>query len=78
MVGWTPGEYAHAAAFPERLPDIMGARPDGPAVDALVHHASSGVVGAIEILVATNVLDDTERSIAVLHAATAPWWLTYG
>jgi len=70
--------YAHAAAFPEKLPDIMGARPDGPAVDVLVHHASNGVVGAIEVLVATDVLDDTDRSIAVLHAATAPWWLTYG
>lgn len=70
--------YGHAAAFPEKLPDIMGRRPDSSEVAVLVNHASNGVVGALEVLVVTDLLDDVERSIEVLHAATAPWWLTYG
>lgn len=70
--------YAHATAFPEKLPDIMGRRPESTDVDVFVNHASNGVVGALEVLVVTDLLDDVDRSIAVLHAATAPWWLTYG
>lgn len=69
--------YAHAREFPEKLPDIQGRRPDEESVSALVHHASNGVVGAIEFLVATDGVEDIEHSIAVLHAATAPWWLAY-
>lgn len=70
--------FAHAREFPERLPDVQGERPDNDAVCALVFHASNGVVGAIEYLLSSGVVDDTEHSIAVLHAATAPWWLTEG
>ena len=69
--------YAHAREFPEKLPDIQGQRPDEEAVSALVHHACNGVVGAIEFFVATDAIEDIEHTIAVLHAATAPWWLTY-
>jgi hypothetical protein len=43
----------------------------------LVHHASNGVVGAIEFLVATDGVEDIEQAIAVLHAATVPCWLAY-
>jgi len=69
--------YAHAREFPETLPDIQGRRPNEEAVSVLVHHASNGVVGAIEFLVATDGVEDIEHAIAELHAATAPCWLAY-
>jgi AcrR family transcriptional regulator len=69
--------YAHAREFPDTLPDIQGERPDEDAVHVLVHHASNGVVGVIEFLVAAGHVDDTDRAIAMLHAATAPYWLTF-
>lgn len=69
--------YAHAREFPEKLPDIQGRRPTEESVSVLVHHASNGVVGAIEFLVATDAIEDIEHAIAVLHAATVPCWLAY-
>ena len=69
--------HAHAREFPEKLPDIAGQRPDQQAVDVLVHHQASGVVGALEFLVADDGIDDTDRVIELIYAATAPWWLAY-
>lgn len=68
---------AHAREFPETLPNIQGKRPDAIAINVLVQHASNGVVGALEGLVAADGLHDTEHAMAMLHAATAACWLAF-
>lgn len=67
----------HVCAFPERLPALDHGRRDPVAVDAFISYLAFATLGAIESLVRSGGIKDTELSVAVLKAAIAPSWLAY-
>ncbi len=66
--------FARARALPGKLPDIEGKRPNADEVAALIHFQSNGVVGILEYLVGSDLIDDLEHCTAIILASTAPWW----
>lgn len=68
---------AHVREFPELLPELAADDPTGSSTDAFVSYVAFATLGAIESLVRTGAILDSELSVAVLRAAIAPSWLTY-
>nr|WP_259340966.1 TetR/AcrR family transcriptional regulator [Propionibacterium australiense] len=67
---------AHVNEFPEKLPRIDDAEPGVAARDALIAYVAFATLGAIESLVRSGAITDTELSVAILNSAIAPSWLS--
>ncbi len=68
---------AHASAFPEKLPQIGEGEPSSVAKAALVNYVAFATLGAVESLVRSNAIGDSELATQILKSAIAPSWMAY-
>lgn len=73
--GFTRVLQAHVERFPDLLPELAVEDPTGSSTDAFISYVAFATLGAIESLVRTGAINNTELSVAVLRAAIAPSWL---
>ncbi len=65
-----------AQVFRAEIPDVGDARPTDADLETLVHFQAAGVVGALEHLVRTDRIDDTDHCIDLFLAAIHFTWHT--
>ncbi|MBU4214226.1 MAG: TetR/AcrR family transcriptional regulator [Actinobacteria bacterium] len=64
----------HVQEFPEKLPPVARSP---AAIDAFVDYVAFATLGAVESLVGSGSILDTQFSVGILRAAIAPSWLAY-
>lgn len=64
----------HVEEFPEKLPTVATTP---AAANAFIDYVAFATLGAVESLVGSGAIRDTELSVEILRTAIAPSWLTY-